>query len=331
MQWVTGAGYINAWGAIHRAEEALIEIEPPEMVLRGALHDKLAIQNSTIGNREELLDKLVHAVADIEPAGAIYLRERQPELHSEVLHQLVVAMNQFDEVEPKILWNAGESRKAQDVYEPALQANARMVISEVRRTLNAFRDGLWEGLLRERNQLLIAMSITALITHILLCVAIIMGRPNTLILLGATAFYMVGAVSGLFGRFYKESSKHTSGVDDYGLTQARLLAAPLLSGLAGVGGVLITIILYTTLLMPAINSSATVHTGTTNAPAVQPAQSVQITLGDVFRPDEPGYLLTAAVFGLVPNLIIGGLQQRTQRYAYELRRSKGSGSDNSEK
>jgi hypothetical protein len=320
MQWVTGAGYSNVWGAIHRAEEALIEIEPPEMVLRGALHDKLALQNSTIGNREELLDKLVHAVTDIEPAGALYLRERQPEQHSEVLYQLVEAMNQFDEVEPKIVWNTGEIRKGQDIYEAVGHTNARMVISEVRRTLNEFRDGLWEGLVRERNQLLTAMSITALMTYILLCIAIIMGRPNTSILLGATAFYMVGAVSGLFGRFYKESksNKSSGGIDDYGLAQARLIATPILSGLAGVGGVLITIILYTTLLMPAINNSAAAH----NSNIVQANQSVQITLEDVFRPDEPSYLLTAAVFGLAPNLIIGGLQLRTQRYAYELRRSK---------
>ncbi len=320
MQWVTGTGYINAWATVHRAEEALVKVEPPEMVLRGALHDKLAIQNSTIGNREELLDKLVRAVADIEPAGALYLRDHQTDQHSEVLYRLVQAMNQLEEVEPKIEWDDSENRKNQDAYDAAVHANARMVVSEVRRTLNEFRDGLWEGLVRERNQLLTAMSITALVTHILLCVTIIMGRPNTTILLGATAFYMIGAITGLFGRFYQESNKNNGDIDDYGLTQARLIATPLLSGLAGVGGVLITIILYTTLLMPAVNNSvAAAHNNSATN------QSVQITLGDIFRPDEPSYLLTAAVFGLAPNLIIGGLQQRTQKYVYELRRSKSGG------
>jgi len=162
------------------------------------------------------------------------------------------------------------------------------------------------------------------VTHILLCVTIIMARPNASVLLGATAFYMVGAVSGLFGRFYNESKKSSGGIDDYGLAQARLIATPLLSGLAGVGGVLITIILYTTLLMPAVNNSATVH----NSGAAH--QSVQITLGDIFRPDEPSYLLTAAVFGLAANLIIGGLQQRTQKYSSDLQRSKSGGKDNRE-
>jgi hypothetical protein len=168
------------------------------------------------------------------------------------------------------------------------------------------------------------MSITGLVTHILLCVAIIMGKPNTSILLGATAFYMVGAVTGLFGRFYNESNKNSGGIDDYGLSQARLIATPLLSGLAGVGGVLITIILYTTLLMPAVNNSTA---ATSHSRMVASDQTVQITLEDIFRADEPSYLLTAAVFGLAPNLIISGLQQRTQKYTSDLQKSKSGGKD----
>jgi hypothetical protein len=123
MQWVTGVGYINLWEILHRVEEALIKVEPPEMVLRGALHDKLAIQNSTIGNRDELLNKLVRAVSDIEPAGAVYLRDSQQEQHGEVLHQLVDAINQLEEVEPKIVWDGGESRKNQDAYEAVASMN----------------------------------------------------------------------------------------------------------------------------------------------------------------------------------------------------------------
>jgi len=35
LPWVIGAGYVNAWGKLHCAEEALVEVEPVEMVLRG--------------------------------------------------------------------------------------------------------------------------------------------------------------------------------------------------------------------------------------------------------------------------------------------------------
>ncbi|HEY4389260.1 MAG TPA: hypothetical protein VGN34_32860 [Ktedonobacteraceae bacterium] len=326
MEWVTGMGYINVWGALHRAQEALIKVEPPEMVLRGAMHDKLAIQNSTISNRDELIEKLVQAVSDIEPVGTVYFKEHQLDQHSEVIGQIVAAINKLSTTKPKIAWHINENNKDQDKHVAAVHASARVAVSEVRRTLNDFRDGLREGLVRERNQLFTAMSVTALVTHILLCVTILTGKPNTLILLGATAFYMVGAVAGLFGRFYNEANKSSS-IDDYGLSQARLLATPLLSGLAGVGGVLITIILYTTLLMPAINNSASSNASTNASKIVDTTQTVQITMDYIFHPDEPSYLLTAAVFGLAPNLIISSLQQRTQKYTSDLQKSKSSGKD----
>ena len=44
LQWVLALGYINAWGKLHRAKETLIEVEPVEVMIRGALHDKLGIQ-----------------------------------------------------------------------------------------------------------------------------------------------------------------------------------------------------------------------------------------------------------------------------------------------
>jgi hypothetical protein len=37
------------------------------------------------------------------------------------------------------------------------------------------------------------------------------------------------------------------------------------------------------------------------------------------------YLIGAAIFGSAPNLIIGTLQQRAQRYTTELQNSKGEG------
>ena len=179
-----------------------------------------------------------------------------------------------------------------------------MALSEVRRTLNEFRDNLWEGLIRERNHLLNTVGVTGLVTHILLCITIVMsgvmsGSKGKPLLMAATAFYMVGAVSGLFGRFYNEVNTNTA-IDDFGLSLARLIATPLLSGLAGIGGVIITLVLSDTI--------------TTQS----------ITLESIFKFD-PSYLLTAAAFGLAPNLIISGLQQRTAKYATDLQKSKGGG------
>src|SRR5438105_14400474 len=71
-------------------------------------------------------------------------------------------------------------------------------------------------------------------------------------------------------------------------------AHPLLPGLAGIGGVLLTAMLYTTLV---------------NVPPPAPTGSAS-SLHTLFQFDDPRYLLAAAIFGLTPNLIIKSLQQR---------------------
>lgn len=66
LLWVTRIGYLTAWNMVHRTEEALIKAEPLEMVLRGAMHDRLAIQNSKMSKRDELLKQLDSACQDIK-------------------------------------------------------------------------------------------------------------------------------------------------------------------------------------------------------------------------------------------------------------------------
>jgi hypothetical protein len=53
--WVTGAGYIELWHRIHRAQEAMIKLEPLNEVVEGAMRDD-----------ERLLDRLRSAVAVFE-------------------------------------------------------------------------------------------------------------------------------------------------------------------------------------------------------------------------------------------------------------------------
>jgi len=84
-------------------------------------------------------------------------------------------------------------------------------------------------------------------------------------------------------------------VDDYGLSLARLTATPLLSGLADVGGVL----LFSTLLFEPTTGSGP----------------------KIFVLNQPDYIIAAAFFGLTPNLIIRGLQQRSEKYISALQSS----------
>jgi hypothetical protein len=176
-----------------------------------------------------------------------------------------------------------------------------------------FRDKRWEGLVRQRSRLLKAMTVTGIVTHVLLCVTILISSAPVVNqqfttaqsgIVAATVFYMVGAIAGLFARFYSESRSGSS-VDDFGLSSIRLVAIPLLSGLAGVGGVLFTEVLAALGGLALIGSSPEKH----------------IVLSNLFSLDSR-LLLTAAIFGLTPNLLIQGLQERAKKYADELQSSK---------
>ncbi len=276
MRWVSGIGYISTWQMIHRAEEALIEIEPVEKVLRGAMHDLFAIKGSVMSNRDELLDKLIQAVKDLDPLATDYFSEHQPDKSRDrLLNKLIATVKSEKDVLRQIANNLSifiqhadnsldnEDYKSEVVTptDKKLQAKARLTLREVRRTLNEFRDGIWDGIVRARNQLLGTIALTGIVTHILLCTAILTDNvdyvpSNRNAIVAATAFYIVGAIAGLFGRFYNELRSNKGG-DDYGLSLTRLIATPLLSGLAGIGGVLVSALLYSKLINVSNNVAST--------------------------------------------------------------------------
>ncbi len=301
LQWVLGLGYVNAWGKLHRAEEELIEVEPVEMVIRGAMHDKLSIQDSKLSNRDELLKKLRQAIKELNPAMERQFKMYRPEEDNEEIHKLRHSIREIAiKVQIDLDDDLANKSDSNQVISPEAEARARITVREVRRTLNEFRDRLWEGLVRARNHLMATIFVTGFVTHALLCIAIMLSvatSANRDEILAATVFYIVGAIMGLFSRIYRESLISTA-VDDYGLSLARLIATPLLSGLAGVGGVL----LFSTFVFESITFSAS----------------------NIFRLDRPDYILAAAFFGLTPNLIIRSLQQRSEKYISALKSSKGA-------
>ena len=78
LQWVLATGYINVWQRIHRAEEALIDVEPIESVIGGALYDEERLRGSTMDNRDALLARLRQAVRDLSPPATVYLAQQPP-------------------------------------------------------------------------------------------------------------------------------------------------------------------------------------------------------------------------------------------------------------
>ncbi len=309
LSWTLGYGYVNAWSMLHRAEEALVEVESKEMVLRGAMHDKMAISGSQMSNSDDLLAKLRFAARKLDPSmlglfKPLAVPAPPEENDSPDIKQLEKDVEQIAEhLGVKLHKEHNTSSSSDDdggksAHDGEDEARARLTLREVRRSLNDYRDHLWEGLLRARNNLLGVTFVTGVGTHILLCIAILalpLNSGSHATIIAAVSYYMLGAIAGLFGRIGQASLSDIA-VDDYGLTLAQVISRPLYSGLAGLGGVLL--------------SSTVLGISTTN------------TVGNVFSPLRLDYLIVAAAFGLTPNLVAGSLQSQSNKLLSALRSSK---------
>jgi hypothetical protein len=267
--WVTAIGYVDLWKEMHSAEAALIDVMPLKAVIAEALGDELRIQGSNIKTSEELLRKLRIAVQVLDPAAAIYLQ-------------------------PLSANPQGESASLGVAVDETHRQQARAVLREVRQTLNAFRDDRWQTIVRVRNQLVATTIFTGIVMYVLLQFVIFAGTSQWA-LISATACFLVGALVGLFGRLLSESQMSKT-VDDYRLAMVRLLALPLYSGLAAVGGVLF----------------------------VQEFSSLQ---GDVFTwKTLLSSLIIAASFGLTPNFLVNRLQKQVEQQNSDLKSTGASSS-----
>src|SRR5262249_9172097 len=100
-------------------------------------------------------------------------------------------------------------------------------------------------------------------------------------------------------------SKTETADDDYGLFEARLIGTPLESGLAAVFGVVLVAFVA--------NSTS----------GVQPQPALSLT--DIFSPTNVGAYVTAAAFGLAPNLLIRGLNNQIADIQKSLASSQSAG------
>jgi hypothetical protein len=278
-QWLFGTGYIDMWRLVHRTEEALMAGQSGNDLVTAAVYDQLRLTGSQITNRADLLLKLQRAIAQISPAASIFLNQGQAA-------------------------DLPASNATQDA-----QGAARATLAEVRHAIDTFRDDNWAGLVRSRNHLVVVMTASGVAT-LLLLVAFLgvqapVLSPITLAdpLLSASVFYLTGAIVGLFNRLYSESRTGDGCVDDYGLTLARLTLTPVLSGLAGLGGVLLV-----GLLLSGVEG-LTPGGGPPNATRTLPA------LTDIFNLQVNQFgLVVAAVFGFAPQLLVSTLQDEAARY-----------------
>jgi hypothetical protein len=297
--WTLGTGYVNAWHLVHHIQEALVGVETIEEVIGEVVHDIRAIQNTSISDSKDLIRKMLQAVKDLRSEALAYFEE----LRADKYYVDVFASSNVDLADSYPVANSsGPTQQGEQL--------ARETIRQVKHALNIYQDSLRRTLVRSRNIIYIAIALTAFITYFLLS-ALMLWRSDPLSIGPVTVYYMIGAITGLFVRFYNEanSKRVDAPPDDYGLIISRLIATPLLSGLAAIGGVLVTASL------PALSGQS-----------VKPALELNSIYGTVTL----AYLIAAAIFGYAPNLIIGNLQQRTSKYSTDLQSSKGEVSSKDE-
>jgi hypothetical protein len=278
--WISATGYTSTWKLMHRIDEAFIEIEPVEAVIHNALHDEMSLQDSTLTNRDDLLNKLRRAVKKLAPEAAFYLNQQPPQFPPDDQNKDDQDKPSDPQATPSAMQNKDNSKGNDDKFSndinPATQA--RTIIYEVRTTLHHFRDDRWDKLIRVRNQLMKMTLVTGLLLYVLVEFAI-MVNVGAEVLKDATILFFVGGLVGLFSRLYDQSKTDTS-IDDYRLATARLMAAPLYSGLSAIGGVLV----------------------------VQRMFDLSVTS-----------ILIAAAFGLTPSLFTSAIQKEADQYKTDLK------------
>ncbi len=277
-RWVLGTGYIDIWHRLHAVDEALFLVKPDAAVAGDGLYDVMRLKDSSIKNSVDHIGRLRQAVTVF--GASVYL-STPPAVPQKV--------------------DVKDEDKAQ----------ARVVMQQVRHVINQYRDDRREGLVRTRNDLLFTGTLTGVISFLLLGL-VILRQVEDSTLAAAMVFYLVGAIAGLFKQLSSGWGDAGATEEDYGLNQTRLLFTPLLSGLAAVGGVLVTSMLYASLSGPVVT--------TENVNIAVPQLSVIFDL----KEDRFG-LVIAAIFGLTPSILVDRLKGEADKYKADLQSSNAQG------
>jgi hypothetical protein len=275
--WIQGYGYINLWAQLNRLDELLILFRPVQNLTNDAFEVILCLRGSPIDNRDMLTTRLQTAERSLTQRHGIYDESSGTENSSP------------------------SGRPSMDDF------TAREAILKITRMLNEYRDERRTGLVRARNQLLKTVTLTSFVIFALLASALL-AEVHTQNVVGAAAFFGIGAVMGLFSRLRPNTSSKIS-TEDFGLATARLLHAPLFSGLAALGGVLII-----PLLADIGTSIAATHATSALSSAPLAGLKEIFTIGE-----RPFNLVLAAIFGLSPSVLITRLQQEAEQYKTDLK------------
>jgi hypothetical protein len=188
--------HLGARVALHRAEEALLELTPPAALEGEILHDELRLGTAHLG------------------ADAEMLRSRLAEARKDLPLTTYSPLNADEKVQLQL---------------------AQAVAREARHAMNDFREARWDGLLRAQERLTRSTIMTSWTIYLLLALAIALGANNRAIGAAAVLF-TVGAAVGLFARLRADARVDTAVYDyGLSAAQLRqTVVASGLAGVAGV-------------------------------------------------------------------------------------------------
>ena len=242
------------------------------------------------------LHRVEEALIAVEPASAVLGEADADELRltGSRIPQGTALLGLLRKARAVLVGEVAESPPPRD------EAEARAMLVEVRKAINDYRDARRAGLVEARNRVLITVVFTGLTGYALLLIAILNGATANQVT-AAASFYLVGGLAGLARRLQSAPAVHAAGQDDFGLANALLLHTPLFSGVAAIGGVVLTKIA---------------------------ADGTAASLSEVFDLGRnPLSLVTAAVFGLTPALLITQLEKRAADSRHELAQTNSSSGD----
>jgi hypothetical protein len=286
LRWTLAAGYLATRERLHRAREMLVELVPAPQAAERAMEARARLRGSKIADAQGLTQELELAIASLDPALLPYLEADRPP-------RAAVAAAAPQTAEPPTAPPASIST--------ADATAARLTVRRIMRVINEYRDSRRDGIVRSRNRLFATILFAGFTAYAVLALALVEEVARRWIAAGV-AYYLIGAVVGLFQQLRAASAADTVTEEDYGLATARLINTPLFSGIAAVGGVALAVL----------------------APLAAPgSRQGTAKLEQVFDlANYPAGVVIAAVFGLTPTLLITRLQRQTEQYKADLRGSE---------
>jgi hypothetical protein len=240
-EWTLANGYMNLWHSLHVAEEASLMFAPLEKLVAVATFDEERLRNSSITNAQALIFRLQQARAVLIVKGNLNKVWRQP------------------------VYNRAEGPQVERPVSLADELVARQWIREARSAINTYRDGSWNSLVLARNSLYSSIFMTSLFGLMAGVVCVVASddvEPKHVV--AAAALYLTGAMVGLLNQLRLDRDSQ-GGVEDYGLSWARRLNTPVLSGLTG---------LAAAILIPMVSATALEFSSPAKTPTPTPTLAV---------------------------------------------------------